>query len=185
MSFAADHLKLDLAALPWRSDRLRAEFSLGTGNNARPLLLIGPVPGDPAEPGHLRYGADLTLTLADGTVVANLAQLVVTSRRLLGMVFGGRAGKSRLDAGSGEVFAFSIDLAGLPPAEGKTTWLGKLTRVTLRSASGPPPEFVLELNSVIGRLDDAGRLTFGASLGELLAVLSRDAASGTGQPGSR
>ncbi len=183
MPFATDHLKLDLPALPWCCDRLRAEFSLGTGNNSRPLLLINPAAGNPAEPRHLRYAADIALTLADGTVVANLAQLVVTSQRLLGMVIKGSAGVSRLDAEAGEVFAFSLDLINLPPPEGKTTWLGKLTRVTVRPANRPMPEFVLKINSVIGQLDDAGQLTFGASLGELLAVLSRDAASGVGQPG--
>lgn len=182
MPFAADHLKLDLQALPWSSDRLGAAFYLGTGNNTRPLLMMKPAAGQLTERRQLRYAADVILTLADGTVVRNLAQLVVTAERLLGMVIRGSAGSSKLDAGAGEVFAFSASLRETAPPTGKKNWRGAVTRVTVRPADGLPKDFVLAVNSVIGKLDDEGTLTFGASLAELIPVLTRDAAMGLGEP---
>ncbi len=136
-----------------------------------------------AGPRCLRYAADVALTLADGMVVRDLAQLVVTAEQLLGMVIRGRAGGSKLDAGVGEVFAFSASLRETAPPIAKTNWRGTLTRVTVRPADGLPQDFVLAVNSVIGKIDDDGALTFGTSLAELIPLLTRDAAMGTGDPG--
>ena len=46
----------------------------------------------------------------------------------------------------------------------------------IRPGNGQPPEFELRVKSVLGSLDDDGRLTFGASLADLVTALA---------PGSR
>ena len=85
MTFAADYLRLDLSAFPLASPEFGAGFYLGTGNNTKPLLLVAPGAGNSVVP-HVRYAAGLVLTLADGTVVKELGQLVVTSDRIIGIV---------------------------------------------------------------------------------------------------
>jgi len=91
VTFAADYLRLDLSALPLSSPEFGAGFYLGTGNNKKPLLLVAPGAGNSVVP-HVRYAADLVLTLADGTVVKELGQLVVTS----GLVVRSRDGQFEL-----------------------------------------------------------------------------------------
>ena len=94
MTFAADFLKLDLLTLPWHSGRLGAGLYRGVGNNSKPLLLLAPGAGNSVEP-HVRYAVGLELTLADGMVVQDLGQLVVTSDRIIGMVTNGWPARSR------------------------------------------------------------------------------------------
>ncbi|MGH3418131.1 MAG: hypothetical protein ACRDOD_00830 [Streptosporangiaceae bacterium] len=164
MTFAADYLRLDLSALPLPSPEFGAGFYLGTGNNRKPLLLVAPGAGNSVVP-HVRYAAGLVLTLADGTVVKELGQLVVTSDRIIGIVTHGSAGQVRLDGAAGSVYAFTAGADDLQPAEVQTKRRGGLTGLIIRSRDG---RFELHVTSVIGSLDDDGMLTFGASLADLL-----------------
>src|SRR5258705_13482850 len=99
VTFAADYLRLDLSALPLSSPESGAGFYLGKGNNRKPLLLVAPGAGNAVVP-HVRYAAGLVLTLADGTVVKELGQLVVTSDRIIGIVTHGSAGQGSAGQGS-------------------------------------------------------------------------------------
>ena len=136
MTFAADYLRLDLSALPSPSPEFGAGFYLGTGNNRKPLLLVAPGAGNSVVP-HVRYAAGLVLTLADGTVVRELGQLVVTSDRIIGIVTQGSAGQGsagqgsagqvRLDGAAGSVYAFTAGADDLQPAEVQTKRRGGLT----------------------------------------------------------
>jgi hypothetical protein len=170
MTFAADYLRLDLSALPVHSPEFGAGFYLGTGNNKKPLLLVAPGAGNSVVP-HVRYAAGLVLTLADGTVVKELGQLVVMSDRIIGIVTHGSAGQVRLDGATGSVYAFTAGVGDLQPAEVQTKRRGVLTGLVIRSQDGHP-RFELHVTSVIGSLDDDGMLTFGASLADLLNALT-------------
>ena len=173
MTFAADHLRLDLSALPLPSPEFGAGFYLGTGNNRKPLLLVAPGAGNSVVP-HVRYAAGLVLTLADGTVVKELGQLVLTSDRIIGIVTHGSAGQVRLDGATGSVYAFTAGVNDLQPAEVQTKRRGGLTGLIIRSRDG---QFELHVTSVIGSLDDDGILTFGASLADLLNSLTPESRS--------
>ena len=173
MTFAADYLRLDLSALPLHSPEFGAGFYLGTGNNSKPLLLVAPGAGNSDVP-HVRYAAGLVLTLADGTVVKELGQLVVTSDRIIGIVTHGSAGQVRLDGATGSVYAFTAGVDDLQPAEVQAKRRGKLTGLVVRSRDG---RFELHVTSVIGSLDDDGTLTFGASLADLLNSLTPESRS--------
>jgi hypothetical protein len=173
VTFAADYLRLDLSALPLHSPEFGAGFYLGTGNNSKPLLLVAPGAGNSVVP-HVRYAAGLVLTLADGTVVKELGQLVVTSDRIIGIVTHGSAGQVRLDGATGSVYAFTAGVDDLQPAEVQTKRRGKLTGLVVRSRDG---RFELHVTSVIGSLDDDGTLTFGASLADLLNALTPESRS--------
>ncbi len=173
MTFAADYLRLDLSALPLHSPEFGAGFYLGTGNNRKPLLLVAPGAGNSVVP-HVRYAAGLVLTLADGTVVKELGQLVVTSDRIIGIVTQGSAGQVRLDGAAGSVYAFTAGVDDLQPAEVQAKRRGKLTGLVVRSRDG---RFELHVTSVIGSLDDDGMLTFGASLADLLNSLTPESRS--------
>ena len=173
MTFAADYLRLDLSALPLPSPEFGAGFYLGTGNNRKPLLLVAPGAGNSVVP-HVRYAAGLVLTLADGTVVKELGQLVVTSDRIIGIVTQGSAGQVRLDGAAGSVYAFTAGVDDLQPAEVQAKRRGKLTGLVVRSRDG---QFELHVTSVIGSLDDDGTLSFGASLADLLNSLTPESRS--------
>ena len=173
MTFAADYLSLDLSALPLASPEFGAGFYLGTGNNRKPLLLVAPGAGNSVVP-HVRYAAGLVLTLADGTVVKELGQLVVTSDRIIGIVTQGSAGQVRLDGAAGSVYAFTAGVDDLQPAEVQAKRRGKLTGLVIRSRDG---QFELHVTSVIGSLDDDGTLSFGASLADLLNSLTPESRS--------
>ena len=173
MTFAADYLRLDLSALPLHSPEFGAGFYLGTGNNRKPLLLVAPGAGNSVVP-HVRYAAGLVLTLADGTIVKELGQLVVTSDRIIGIVTQGSAGQVRLDGATGSVYAFTAGVDDLQPAEVQAKRRGKLTGLVVRSRDG---QFELHVTSVIGSLDDDGTLTFGASLADLLNSLTPESRS--------
>jgi hypothetical protein len=173
MTFAADYLSLDLSALPLASPEFGAGFYLGTGNNRKPLLLVAPGAGNSVVP-HVRYAAGLVLTLADGTVVKDLGQLVVISDRIIGIVTHGSAGQVRLDGAAGSVYAFTAGVDDLQSAEVQAKRRGKLTGLVVRSRDG---QFELHVTSVIGSLDDDGTLTFGASLADLLNSLTPESRS--------
>jgi len=178
MTFAADYLRLDLSALPSPSPEFGAGFYLGTGNNSKPLLLVAPGAGNSVVP-LVRYAAGLVLTLADGTVVKERGQLVVTSDRIIGIVRHGSAGQGsagqvRLDGAAGSVYAFTAGADDLQPAEVQTKRRGGLTGLIIRSRDG---RFELHVTSVIGSLDDDGMLTFGASLADLLNSLTPESRS--------
>jgi len=173
MTFAADYLRLDLSALPLPSPEFGAGFYLGTGNNRKPLLLVAPGAGNSVVP-HVRYAAGLVLTLADGTVVKELGQLVVTSDRIIGIVTQGSAGQVRLDGAAGSVYAFTAGVDDLQPAEVQAKRRGKPTGLIVRSRDGRAE---LHVTSVIGSLDDDGTLTFGASLADLLNSLTPESRS--------
>ena len=173
MTFAADYLSLDLSALPLASPEFGAGFYLGTGNNRKPLLLVAPGAGNSVVP-HVRYAAGLVLTLADGTVVKDLGQLVVISDRIIAIVTQGSAGQVRLDGAAGSVYGFTAGVDDLQPAEVQAKRRGKLTGLVLRSRDG---QFELHVTSVIGSLDDDGTLTFGASLADLLNSLAPESRS--------
>ena len=173
MTFAADYLRLDLSALPLPSPDFGAGFYLGTGNNRKPLLLVAPGAGNSVVP-HVRYAAGLVLTLADGTVVQDLGQLVVISDRIIGIVTQGSAGQVRLDGAAGSVYAFTAGVDDLQPAEVQAKRRGKPTGLIVRSRAG---QFELHVTSVIGSLDDDGTLSFGASLADLLNSLTPESRS--------
>jgi hypothetical protein len=171
VTFAADFLRLNLLALPWRSARLGAGLYRGIGNNSKPLLLLAPAAGNSVEP-HVRYAVGLELTLADGMVIQDLGQLVVTRDRIIGMVTYGSVGPATLDAAAGAVYAFSAGLDGLQCSEIVKKRRGVPGGMFIRPGEGQPPEFELRVKSVLGSLDDDGRLTFGAELADLAKVLA-------------
>ena len=173
MAFAADYLGLDLSALPLPSPEFGAGFYLGTGNNRKPLLLVAPGAGNSVVP-HVRYAAGLVLTLANGTIVKELGQLVLTSDRIIGIVTHGSAGQVRLDGATGSVYAFTAGADDLQPADVQAKRRGNLTGLVVRSRDG---QFELHVTSVIGSLDDDGTLTFGASLADLLNSLTPESRS--------
>jgi hypothetical protein len=171
VTFATDFLRLDPAALPWRSGQLDAGFYLGIGNNKKPFLLVAPGAGNSVEP-HVRYAVGLVLTLPDGMVAQDLGQLVVTRDRIIGMITYGSAGPATLDGAAGSVFAFSARLDDL-----RWTDIGKKKRgvpggLVIEPGDSQAPRFELRVQSVLGSVDDDGRLTFRSSVADLLRSLS-------------
>jgi hypothetical protein len=108
--------------------------------------------------------------------VKDLGQLLVTSDRITGIVTHGSAGQVRLDGAAGSVYAFTAGMDDLQPAEVQAKRRGGLTGLVIRSRDGRP-RFELHVTSMIGRLDDDGRLTFGASLADLLNSLTPESRS--------
>lgn len=125
---------------------------------------------------HIRFAAGLVLTLADGTAVRNLGQLLVTSDRIIGIVTHGSAGQVGLDGAAGSVYAFTAGAGDLQPPEVQTKRRGVLTGLVIRPRDGLP-RFELHVTSVIGDLDDDGMLTYRASLSDLLNALTPESRS--------
>ena len=169
MAFVACHLILDLSDLPSQLEELRAGFMMGVGNNRKPLLLIylaNDATTSPAAP--IRYTVYMTIRLSDGTEAGDVGQLIVSGRRLIGMVTHGSAGDTRLDDSVGSVYAFSLDLDDIKSVETKTRWTGRVAGAVITSVDDLDPGFVLKITSVVGILADSGRLTSGASFADLL-----------------
>jgi hypothetical protein len=182
MAITADHLALDLSALPWHAERFGAGFYLGQGKNRKPLLLVAPGRGNAVEP-HVRYAASLVLTLVGGLVAKELGQLVVTGGQIIVMMTNGTVGPVaaggpvKLDGAVGSVYVLSARHDDLLLAEPMTNRRGKLTGALIRSRPGPVPEFTLEVSSVIGSLDDNGMLAYRASLLDLMESLTLESRS--------
>ena len=172
MTFTTSQLMLDLSALPFHSAELKADFRLGAGNDGKPLLLLSPA-ADAAPPSpHERFAAYMELSGDDGTSAGKLGQLVVTGERVIGMMTRGSAGGTRLDDSAGRVYAFAASRADLRPAEAETNRKGSPTKALIRSRDGSYPGFTLRVTSVVGTLDDRGRLVYQPSLADLLIALS-------------
>jgi hypothetical protein len=170
VAFVACHLILDLSDLPSQLEELRVGFKMGVGNNKKPLLLIYPANDATRSPvaAPIRYTVYMTLRLSDGTEAGDVGQLIVSGRRLIGMVTHGSAGDTRLDDSVGSVYAFSLDLDDIKSVEPKTRWTGRVAGAVMTSKDGLDPGFVLKVTSVVGVLADSGRLTSGASFADLL-----------------
>jgi len=110
----------------------------------------------------------MTIRLSDGTEAGDVGQLIVSGRRLIGMVTHGSAGDTRLDDSVGSVYAFSLDLDDIKSVETKTRWTGRVAGAVITSVDDLDPGFVLKITSVVGILADSGRLTAGASFTDLL-----------------
>ena len=172
MTFTVSYLMLDLSALPFHSVELNADFRLGAGNDGKPLLLLSPG-GDAAAPSpHQRFAVYMELSGDDGTAAGKLGQLVVTGERVVGMMTRGSAGGAKLDDSAGRVYAFAASRDDLRPAEAETNRKGIPTKALIQSRDGQHPGFTLRITSVVGTLDDHGRLVFQSSLADLLAALS-------------
>ena len=167
MTIRADYLSLDLAGLPSYSESLGAGFYLGLGNNKKPLLLVAPGTGNSVEP-HVRYATDLVVTLVDGVAAKGSSQFLVTSDRIIVMVLRGSTSQVKLDGAAGSVYVFSATRDDLYPVEATKNWRGRLTGAAIRARDG---QFALQVNSVIGTLEDDGQLTYHASLADLLDSL--------------
>jgi hypothetical protein len=172
VTFTASQLMLDLSALPFRSAELSADFRLGAGNNGKPLLLLSPAADAAASSPYSRFAVYMELAGDGGTAAGKLGQLVVTGERVIGMMTGGSAGGARLDGSAGCVYVFAVSRDGLRPAEAETNRKGVPVKALIRSRDGQYPGFTLRITSVVGTMDDRGRLAYQASLADLLAALS-------------
>jgi hypothetical protein len=170
VAFAACHLILDLSDLPSQSEELRASFKMGVGNNKKPLLLIYPDNDMNASPvaAPVRYAVYMTLRLSDGAEAGDIGQLIVSGRRLIGMITHGSAGDTRLNDTVGSVYGFCFDMDDIKSVEPKTRWTGRVAGAVIASKDDLDPGFVLKVTSVVGLLADSGRLTSGASFADLL-----------------
>jgi len=168
----ATTLALDLATLPTRSAELRAGFGMGVGNNNRRLLVLYPGTDAGYEPQHIRYAVYMSLVLGDGTTAGNLGQLIVTGRRLVGMMTHGTVGGTKLNESVGSVFAFTIGLDDIGPPATKTRWTGRVAGVVIRSRQAHDPPFELTVTSVVGTMTDNGALSYDESLTDLIASLT-------------
>lgn len=182
MTIAVGHFTLDLSALPWRSDELGAGINMGVGNNKKPLLLIHPGADAAVEPQHIRYGADITLELDDGTVVQKLGQFVVTGERIIGMITHGAVGGAKLDPSLGSVYAFAFSLNDIEPVEVTTNRKGVPVEALIRSQAGQRLAFALRVSSVVGCLSDAGVLTYKSSLRDLINSLTPESRENLRKP---
>ena len=170
VAFVTCHLILDLSDLPSHLEEVRAGFKMGVGNNKKPLLLIYPANDAAIGPlaAPVRYAVYMTLRLSDGSEAGDVGQLIVSGRRVIGMITHGSAGETRLDESVGSVYAFSLDLDDIKSVEPKTRWTGRVAGAVITSKDDLEPGFVLRLTSVVGFLADTGRLTSGASFASLL-----------------
>jgi len=170
VAFVACHLILDLSDLPSQLEELGVGFKMGVGNNKKPLLLIHPANdaaiGQVAAP--IRYAVYMTIRLSDGTEAGDVGQLIVSGRRVIGLVTHGSAGDTRLDESAGSVYAFGLDLDDIKSVEPKTRWTGRVAGALITAKDDLEPGFVLKVTSVVGFLADSGRLTSGASFADLL-----------------
>jgi hypothetical protein len=172
VTFTASQLMLDLSALPFHSAELSADFRLGAGNNGKPLLLLSPAAGAAGPSPYERFAVYMELSGDDGTAAGKLGQLVVTGERVIGMMTRGSAGGTRLDDSAGCVYAFAASRDDLRPAEAETSRKGSPTKALIRSRDGRHPGFTLRVTSVVGAMDDRGRLAYQPTLADLLAALS-------------
>jgi hypothetical protein len=172
VTFTASQLVLDLSALPFRSAGLGADFRVGAGNNGKPLLLLSPAVDAAAPSPYGRFAVYMELSVDDGTSAGRLGQLVVTGERVIGMMTRGSAGGARLDDSAGCVYAFAAGRDDLRPAEAETDRKGRPARVLIRSREGRSPGFTLRVTSVVGTMDDRGRLVYQSSLADLLVALT-------------
>ena len=174
VAFVACHLILDLSDLPSQLEELGVGFKMGAGNNKKPLLLIYPADDAAIAPvgAPVRYAVYMTIRLSDGTEAGDVGQLIVSGRRVIGMVTHGSAGDARLDESAGSVYAFCLDLDDIKSVEPKTRWTGRVAGAVITSKEDRDPGFVLRLTSVAGILADSGRLTSGASFANLLSSVT-------------
>jgi hypothetical protein len=172
VTFTVSHLMLNLSALPFHSAELNADFRLGAGNDGKPLLLLSPAADAAALSPHERFAVYMELSGDDGMAAGKLGQLVVTGERVIGMMTRGSAGGAKLDDSAGSVYAFAASRDDLRPAEAETNRKGRLTQALIRSRDGQYPGFTLRITSVVGTLDEGGRLVYQPSLADLLVSLS-------------
>ncbi len=179
MAFAARHLTFEPVAAPPDSQALGVAFRMGTGNNKKRLLLL--FPAGTGEAGRLRFAVYMTLTTQDGEIAGDLGQLVITRRRLIGMMTYGSAGGARLDEAAGSVYVFTASLDDLARPVPRTRWTGRAAGVRVGSAPGCEPGFELEVSSVAGALADDGTLTFGHTFASLIDALGHEQRRGRQQ----
>ena len=94
MPIVTGHYKIDRAKLPSKVDDLRIRFVSQLVNGKNTLLLLYPNSEPGAEPVYVRYAGGIKLGLGDGTVAEGIGQIVVTGKRLIGMITDGSVGKT-------------------------------------------------------------------------------------------
>lgn len=179
MPFDNRHTTVDRAALPTRFDDLRARLNLQVVNNRNRLLVLYA----DAEPGFesfpVRYAAymDLKLPVMQGTdlhivTVEGVGQIVVTDRRVLGMITDGKMGGSlELNENKGSVFLFAFDRDDIGEAQVKKNWLGKPTYITITPKVDRGQIWGVRIGMVQLLLKDSGEVVR-AGLSDLLKYLT-------------
>ncbi len=151
---------LDRSSLPSHAAELPARFSEVVVNDKAKVILIGPGSDPDYEPRFARFLCGIILRLSDGTVAQNQGQLVISGRRILGMVTDGSVGGRVLNSQVGSVYAFSIDRDEIKPPVAKKNWRGKSIEVGMGSSDASETQFVLQVFSVVASVTDRGEYTY-------------------------
>jgi hypothetical protein len=152
VTIATDHLSVDYSSLPLVSRGLRIRFEKLATKAGKPAVMLYPAAEPGFEPNFVRYAGGMFLKLGDGTVAQSTGQLVVTGRRLLGVVTQGSVGNHKLDDATGAVFAFVINREDMHPPQTKTNWRGKPVEAVIRSTEEQTLAFVLQVFSVVAAI---------------------------------
>lgn len=165
MPILTRHYTPDHTPLPSNVDELRLRFVSKRVNGKNTLLLLHPDSEQGFESTYVRYVAMMELIHSyevDENVylltAKGLGQIVVTGRRIIGMITDGSVGSAVLDESVGSVYAFTFDLDDSGPVEVKKNWLGKPITAVLRSKDQQKRPFGLRVISVDLIVKDNGQV---------------------------
>ena len=160
MPIVTGQYNLDLSRLPTKAADLRIKVDTQILNGKTKGLLLHPATGNDFEPGYYRYMCGIGLKLGNGLTAGKIGQIVVTGRRLLGMVTDGTAGDVALSGEAGVIYAFSIDLDDFYGPQARTNWRGKPVEAVFRSKEDQPLAFILQVFSVAVNVTNDGKIAY-------------------------
>jgi len=151
MSIESRTIDFTLSELPQSSPEVgialeKAVISLQVGRRTKvgnERIVLHPASERFEEPRFARFAVSLHLTLGAGLVLAGVGQLVVTGRRVIGLVTEGAAGQVTFEETRGKVCGFSFDWDDVGPPSISCNWRGKPTMVSFESSTDASERFKL------------------------------------------
>jgi hypothetical protein len=160
MTLTAGHYTVDKARLPMDLEEARAGLTLQAIRGKKEIALIHPNAQAGYEPNHVRYMCGLGLSRGNGDVAQRMGQVVVTGRRVIGMVTDGSFGDIKLSEDSGSIYVFAFELDDIGDPQVKSNWRRKPIEVVLRSREGGDAAFSLVVFSLSTVVKNDGSLVF-------------------------
>jgi hypothetical protein len=168
---------VDRSKLPTNVTDHRAQLGLHKLNGKNNAIYIVPLLDPELERSYVRFMSGINVEIGDGTVARLTGQVVVTSRRLLGLATDGTLGTADLSLDPNRIFVFSFDFESAQEVTTRDNWRGKPVVAIFKSKAGVEPAFQVQVFSVQVVVMNDGSISF-SSLQQFLTY-----ASATGRAG--
>lgn len=146
-------------SFPSRAESIGAYFEETNVGGQHRTLITYPQTSRYEEPTFVRYACGLRFQSTQGErayTAGDLGQVVLSERRILGIVTEGTAADRTLSLANRTVFGFSIERTEFRTPEPKTNWRGKPVAVTIRAENAAEP-YLLQVFSVVATINNDGQ----------------------------